>query len=479
MHIVIIGGGPAGYEAALVAAGHGHQVTVVTSEGLGGNSVLWDCVPSKALIVSADAMGWMQSADRLGVRLGDGTEVHANSQVDMASVIDRVATLVRNQSRDISDKLEKAGVEVIEGRGRLAGPREVLVRPTTGASFEVSGDMVLLATGSNPRILPFFEPDGERVFTARELFQLRELPERLIVVGSGATGAEYAHAFVRFGSEVHLVSSREQVLPSEDPDAAAVIEESFERWGMTIHRERRAVDVEVTDNGVRVRTELSKDGQVVEGGGEGLEGSHVLFCVGQVPASDDLGLGDVGVDVEDWGAIPVDGVSRTNVLTIYAAGDVTGGTMLASTAAMQGRNAVWHFIGKSVQPLRSDVISRCVFTAPEVASVGIPTDRVAESASRGIETVKLDFQSNPRAKMTERTRGFVKLHARRGSGTVLGGVVVADSASDLITPFSVAVRNRLTVEQLAHAFTIYPSMAGSLQETARQVLSRQPDEAVY
>jgi NAD(P)H dehydrogenase (quinone) len=479
MHIVIIGGGPAGYEAALVAAEHGHQVTVATNEGLGGNSVLWDCVPSKALIVSADAMGWMQSADRLGVRLGDGTEVLANSQVDMASVIDRVATLARNQSNDISDKLAKAGVEVIEGRGRLTGPCEVLVTPASGSLSEVSGDMVLLATGSNPRILPFFEPDGERVFTARELFELRRLPERLIVVGSGATGAEYAQAFVRFGSDVHLVSSREQVLPSEDTDAADVIEESFERWGMTIHRERRAVDVEVTDAGVRVRTELSKDGEVVEGAGEWLEGSHVLFCVGQVPASDDLGLANVGVDVEDWGAIPVDGVSRTNVLTVYAAGDVTGGMMLASTAAMQGRNAVWHFIGRSVQPLRSDVIARCVFTEPEVASVGIPTKRVAQHGSSVIETVKLDYHSNPRAKMTEHTRGFVKLHARRGSGTVLGGVVVADSASDLITPFSVAVRNRLTVEQIAHAFTIYPSMAGSLQETARQLLSRQPDEAVY
>ena len=479
MRIVIIGGGPAGYEAALVAAEHDEDVTLIAREGLGGNSVLWDCVPSKALIVSADAMGWMQSADRLGVRLGDGTEVRSNSQVDMASVIDRVATLARNQSDDITDKLDKAGVEVIEGWGRLAGPCEVLVTPAIGDPFELAGDMVLLATGSNPRILPFFEPDGERVFTARELFQLRELPERLIVVGSGATGAEYAHAFVRFGSEVHLVSSREQVLPSEDPDAADVIEESFERWGMTIHRERRAVDVEMTDAGVRVRTELSKDGEVVEGGGEWLEGSHVLFCVGQVPASGDLGLGGAGVDVEDWGAIPVDGVSRTNVLTVYAAGDVTGGMMLASTAAMQGRNAVWHFIGKSVQPLRADVIARCVFTAPEVASVGIPTERVTEHRSSGIDTVKLEFHSNPRAKMTEHTRGFVKLHARRGSGTVLGGVVVAERASDLITPFSLAVRNRLTVEQLAHAFTIYPSMAGSLQETARQLLARQPDEAVY
>lgn len=479
MHIVIIGGGPAGYEAALVAAEHDHQITLISSEGLGGNSVLWDCVPSKALIVSADAMGWTQSADRLGVRLPGGGEIHSGTVVDMASVIDRVATLARNQSSDIAEKVRAAGVEVVHGVGRLSGTTMVTVMPHEGDTYDIDCDMVLIATGSNPRILPFFEPDGERVFTARELFALRELPERLIVVGSGATGAEYAHAFARFGSDVHLVSSREQVLPSEDPDAAAVIEDSFERWGMTIHRERRAVDVEVTGLGVRVHTEMSKDGHVVEGSAEWIEGSHVLFCVGQVPASEDLGLAKIGVDVQEWGAIPVDGVSRTNVLTIYAAGDVTGGMMLASTAAMQGRNAIWHFLGRSVQPLRSDVISRCVFTDPEVASVGIPSQRVAQHRPGAIESVTLRFHGNPRAKMEEHTSGFVKLHARRGSGTVLGAVVVANSASDLITPLSVAVRNRLTVEQIAHAFTIYPSMAGSIQETARLLLARQPDEAVY
>jgi dihydrolipoamide dehydrogenase len=477
MRIVIIGGGPAGYEAALVAVEHGAQVVLIAQEGLGGNSVLWDCVPSKALIVSADAMGWMQSSHRLGIRLPGG-ELHGESTVDMPEVLERVARLAADQSADITSKVEKSGVEVISGYGRLTGPRAVSVTTRDGETSEHDADMILLATGSNPRILPFFEPDGARVFTSRELFELKDLPERLIVVGSGATGAEYAHAFARFGSEVHLVSSREQVLPGEDPDAARVIEDSFERWGMVIHRQRRAVDVELTDGGVRVHTERSREGQAVEGGAEWLEGTHVLFCVGQVPASRDLGLESAGVHVEDWGGIPVDGVSRTNVHTIYAAGDVTGGMMLASTAAMQGRNAMWHFLGRSVAPLRSDVIARCVFTNPEVASVGISASRIAE-ASTEIESVTLQFSGNPRAKMAEHTDGFVKLHARRGSGTVLGGVVVADSASDLVTPLSVAVRNRLTVEQLAHAFTIYPSMAGSIQETARLILGRQPDDVVY
>lgn len=461
MRIVVIGGGPGGYEAALVAAEAGADVTVVSREGLGGNSVLWDCVPSKALIVSAEAMGWIQSAYRLGVRLEGGADIAARTRVDMAAVMDRVRTLADDQSADIGKKVEAAGARIVEGDARLAGPGTVEVGDADGRPASLPADIVLISTGSRPRTLAFSEPDGERVFTSRELYDLRELPERLIVVGSGATGAEYAHAFARFGSDVHLISSRDQVLPGEDPDAAAVIEDSFERWGMTIHRRRRAVGLERGRDGVRCRI----------GDDEWVEGTHALFCIGQVPASDRLGLEAAAVALSDDGSIPVDGVSRTNVHTIYAAGDVTGGIMLASVAAMQGRNAMWHALGQAVAPLRRETIAACIFTEPEVASVGL-SEEDADQAQVPVETVTLPLAGNPRAKMAEHTDGFVKIRAMRGSGTILGGSVVSARASDLITPISVAVQNRLTVHQLAQAFTIYPSMAGSVQETARLLMSR-------
>ncbi len=459
MRIVIIGGGPGGYEAALVAADAGADVTLVSQEGLGGNSVLWDSVPSKALIVSAEAMGWLQSAHRLGVRSASGADIAARAVVDMAAVMDRVQRLALDQSADIGRKVEKSGVRIVEGVGRLAGRDAVEVRDAEGATTVLRADVVLVATGSSPRLLPFFRPDGERVFTSRELFELRSLPQRLVVVGSGATGAEYAHAFARFGSQVHLVSSRDRVLPSEDPDAAAVIEDSFERWGMVIHRKRRAVDLELGADRVRVRLD---DGAWVEA-------SHALFCVGMVPSSQRLGLESAGVQLDDGGAIPVDGVSRTNVPTIYAAGDVTGRMMLASVAAMQGRNAMWHALGQGVSPLRWDAVAACTFTDPEIASVGV-TSAEAPRAQAPVKTVSLGFSGNARAKMAENTAGFVKLHAMEGSGTVLGGAVVAARASDLILPISVAVQNRMTVGQLAHSFSIYPSMSGSVQEAARLLM---------
>jgi NAD(P)H dehydrogenase (quinone) len=459
MRIVIIGGGPGGYEAALVAVEAGADVTVVSREGLGGNSVLWDCVPSKALVVSAGAMGALPSAHRLGIRSGSGEDLGATAHADMAAVMDRIRGLAENQSADIITKVEKAGARIIEGTGRLAGRDSVEIEAPDGRTDVVKADIVLVATGSRPRVLPFFEPDGERVFTSRELFTLRELPERLVVVGSGATGAEYAHAFARLGSEVHLVASRPQVLPGEDPDAAAVIEDSFERWGMVIHREKRAVDLETGDDGVRVKI----------GDDEWVEGSHVLWSIGQVPASQRLGLEAAGVRLDDDGAIPVDGVSRTNIHSIYAAGDVTGRMMLASTAAMQGRNAMWHALGMAVAPLRWETVASCIFTDPEVATVGLGVAEVAES-TMPIRTSVLRFTGNPRAKMAEWTDGFVKIHALEGSGTVLGGAVVAARASDLVHPISVAVHNRLSVSQLAQAFSVYPSMSGSVQETARLLM---------
>ena len=459
--IVIIGGGPAGYEAALVAGELGAEVTVIADEGLGGNCVLWDCVPSKAMIVAAEAMGWVQNADRLGVRV-PGAEDVDRSVVDFPAVTKRVLTLGADQSADIEQRVAAADVRLIRGWGRVSGYHEVTATRQDGSEEVLEADYVLLATGSTARVLPFFEPDGERVLVGHQVYDLPEVPERLVVVGSGATGAEFANAFTRFGSDVVLVSSRDLILPTEDPDAAALLEDVFERRGMTILRNARAVDVELPD-----------DGGVVVGLKDGSEvaGSHVLFTVGQVPVTDDLGLEVPGIERNAWGGIDVDQVGRTSCRWIYAAGDVTGGVMLASVAAMQGRTAMWHALGQAVQPIKWDAVAGTIFTDPEVAHVGISVE-AAERAGTPVLTSRLDFRSNPRAKMVHGTDGFVKVHAARGSGVVLGGVVVSVRASDLIQPLAVAVQNRLTVHQLAKTLTVYPSMAGSVAECARMLMAQ-------
>lgn len=460
--IAILGGGPAGYEAALVAAELGADVTIIADEGLGGNSVLWDCVPSKALIVAAEAMGWIQTAGRMGVRVQGAADAHVDrSVIEYPAVAASVLQLGKNQSADIEARIASSGVTVVRGRGRVSGYHEVSATAADGTVTTYPADYVLVATGSTARVLPFFEPDGQRVLTGQQVYGLDEVPEHLVVVGSGATGAEFAHAFIRFGADVTLVSSRDLILPTEDPDAAQVIEDVFERRGMRILRNARAVSCAPDDDGVTVGLQ---DGGVVRG-------SHVLFTVGQVPAGHDLGLEGADVEVQDWGAIDVDGVGRTSCRWIYAAGDVTGRVMLASVAAMQGRVAMWHALGRAVTPIKWNAVASTIFTDPEVAAVGMsPED--AEARGTPVVTARLDFRSNPRAKMTENVDGFVKVHAMKGSGTVIGGAVVAARASDLIQPLAVAVHNRLTVAQVAQTISVYPSMQGSVAECARMLMAQ-------
>jgi NAD(P)H dehydrogenase (quinone) len=451
--IAIIGGGPGGYEAALVAAQLGAEVTVVDSDGLGGACVLTDCVPSKSLIETSNAMTLLNRAGGLGIATG------GLATVNPARLYERITDLARAQSRDITARVAAEGVTVIPGHGRLAGPGMV-----RAGEAEIRADAILVATGALPRVLPGAEPDGERILNWRQLYDLTELPRDLIVVGSGVTGAEFASAYQALGSRVTLVSSRDRVLPQEDEDAASHIEDVFRRRGMTVLGRSRALSVRREHDGVVVTLD---DGRAVTG-------SHCLLTVGMIPRTEGCGLDDAGVKVDARGFIEVDRVSRTSVPGVYAAGDCTGVQMLASVAAMQGRIAMWHALGEAVHPIRLDHVAATIFTDPEIATIGV-TQRAVTAGEVSARVLKLPLATNPRAKMAGVTDGFVKLLSSPGTGVILGGVVVAPRASELILAVSIAVEQRLTVEQLAQTFAVYPSLSGSVTEAARKLMEFTPD----
>lgn len=480
--IVILGGGPGGYEAALVAASLGASVTVVDSDGIGGACVLTDCVPSKALIATSETMTNLALAPGLGIRPhGPGVTADTSSPavawgmpsgsdsgtpaltppevvgVDPVQVYERVRELAKAQSLDIERRLEREKVEIVHATGRLVGPHAI--EASNGETFV--GDVVLVATGAAPRILSSAQPDGERILTWRHLYDLKEIPEHLVVVGSGVTGAEFASAYRALGAEVTLVSSRDRVLPGEDLDAARVIEDVFVRRGIEVLNRSRASSVRRIGDGVIV--ELS-DGRTVAG-------SHALMAVGSVPRTRDLGLTDVGVRLGPGGHVGVDRMSRTSVPGVYAAGDCTGVLPLASVAAMQGRIAMWHALGEAVSPLRLGTVSSNIFTEPEIATVGM-SQVMKDAGAVAAEVTTVPLSRNPRAKMMGIQDGFVKLFCRPGSGSVLGGVIVAPRASELILSVSLAVENGLTVDQIAHTFSIYPSLSGSITEAARVLRPR-------
>nr|WP_261765522.1 NAD(P)H-quinone dehydrogenase [Actinotalea fermentans] len=454
--VVVIGGGPGGYEAALVAARAGAHVTLVEEHGLGGAAVLTDVVPSKTLIATAEWMTIAARAPELGIRnVGDRDEAGPFA-VDLGRVNERVRELAAAQSADIRARLESIGVHVEEGRARLDGPHRVVVAPAEGSPLALDADAVLVATGATPRVLPDAVPDGERILDWTQVYGLADLPERLVVVGSGVTGAEFAGAFGALGCDVVLVSSRDRVLPSEDADAADVIEEVFRARGMTVLSRSRASSVRRDGNEVVVTLD---DGRVVTG-------SHCLLAVGSVPSTGGLGLAEAGVRLTPSGHVDVDRVSRTTAPGVYAAGDCTGVWPLASVAAMQGRIAMAHALGGAVAPLDLRTVAANVFTAPEIASVGASQRSLEEAGTRYV-TSRLELARNPRAKMLGMRDGFVKLFAHASTGIVLGGIVVAPRAGELIFPVTLAVAQRLTADDVAHAFTVYPSLSGSIAEVAR------------
>jgi dihydrolipoamide dehydrogenase len=435
---------------------------------MGGACVLDDCVPSKTFISSAGIRVDLHRAPDLGL-----TADRRSVGVDLPTVNARVKGLAHAQSADVRARVERAGVRIVRGRAMFGVPRRAMfdAEPTTHAQHvvevrtgdgdvaELPADVVLIATGASPRVLEGAEPDAERILTWRQLYDLPVLPEHLVVVGSGVTGAEFVSAYVEMGARVTLISSRGRVLPGEDADAAAVLQDVFADRGVEVFPKARAESVRRDGDGVVV--ELA-DGRTIRG-------SHALMTVGSVPNTNGLGLERVGIETGPGGFIPVDRVSRTTAPGVYAAGDCTGVLMLASVAAMQGRIAMWHALGEGVGPIKLKTVAAAVFTRPEIATVGI-SQRAIDAGEVPARTIMLPLSTNPRAKMQGLRRGFVKLFCRPATGVVIGGVVVAPVASELILPIALAVQSGLTVADLAYTFSVYPSLSGSITEAGRQLM---------
>ena len=459
--IVIIGGGPAGYEAALVAAARDADVTVIDSDGIGGAAVLFDCVPSKTFIASTGVRTELRRAPHLGFDI----DIEA-AKISLPEIHQRVKALAADQSADIKTQLLSAGVAVVAGKGELIdttpglAAHRVQATAPDGDTSTYDADVVLIATGASPRELPTARPDGERILTWRQLYDLQALPEHLIVVGSGVTGAEFVHAYTELGVDVTVVASRDQILPYEDADAAHVLERIFAERGVELVKNARADSVTRTDSGVLVKL---ADGRTVEG-------SHALMTIGSVPNTNRLGLDRVGIELGPGNYLTVDRVSRTSVSNIYAAGDCTGLLPLASVAAMQGRIAMWHALGEAVTPIRLRTVAAAVFTRPELAAVGVPQSAIDDGSVQA-RTIMLPLRTNARAKISGLRHGFVKIFCRPATGVVIGGVVVAPIASELILPIAMAVQTRLTVNHLAQTLSVYPSLSGSITEAARRLMA--------
>ncbi len=450
LRLAIIGGGPAGNTAATHAARLGAEVTLIERDVVGGAAHLWDCIPSKAMIATGGAMGLVGRAQEMGLE-------PVVPALDLDALKARIGAIEARLEGDTRRLLTSQGVRMLTGAGRLVGPHEIVV-DTAGGPVEVEADAVLLSTGSRPRVPDWAPVDGDRVLTTRQAYPPPQMPEHLVVIGSGVTGVEFVHMFSSLGSGVTLIVSRQQVLPQKDPEVAAALEEELLKRGVKLLKGARATGIDVDGATVAVRCD---DGRVAAG-------SHALLAIGSIPNSEDLGLDAGGVEPDGGGYVPIDQHCRTNVAHIYAAGDLSGKLPLSSVAAMQGRKIAEHVMGhegRTPRVLDYDKAASAIFTVPEIADVGLAeADAFAEG--RKVRVTKVPFQGSPKALIESHTKGFVKIVSDPATGVVLGGSVVGRHAGELVSVIAVAVTNGLRVTDIVDSLLVHPSLAEALAEAA-------------
>ena len=447
---VIVGGGPAGTTCATHAARFGADVVLIERDIVGGAAHLLDCIPSKAMIATGGAMSMMKAATEMGL-------ARVDVELDFEALRVRILDIERRLESSVTDLLASQGVRLVEGTGRLLSDSQVEATSPDGSVQVFDADVVVLSTGSRPRVPDWAPIDGERVLTTRHAYPPPELPEHLVVIGSGVTGVEFVHMFNSFGSDVTLIVSRQQVLPDKDPEVAAVLEQSFLDRGVKLLMGARATAVERTGDGVRVNCD---DGRIVEG-------SHVLLAIGSIPNSEHLGLDEAGVETE-WGYVKVDHNCRSSVPHIYAAGDLSGRLPLSSVASTQGRKIAEHAMGRHAGPHRHldyDKAASAIFTDPEIADVGVAeADAFAEG--RKIRVTKVPFSVSPKALINADSRGFVKIVSDPATGVVIGGSIVGRHAAELISVLALAISAGLTVTDLVESLFVHPALAEVLGEAA-------------
>ena len=451
MQFVIIGGGPAGVQAATYGARLGADITLIERDILGGAANLWDCVPSKAMIATGAVIKKLERADRIGL------PVHKLAP-NLDELRLRVSSITEKLAKSYDQLLESQGVRVVKGTGKMISAHEVLATFADGHEEVIGADAILVATGSRPRIPEWASVDGISILTTRHAYPPKEIPEHLVVIGSGVTGVEFVHMFRSFGSKVSLVVSRQQVLPAKDPEVAAALEADFLESGVLLYKGARAVGIERTESGVRVHCDDQRS----------IEGSHALLAIGSIPNSENLGLENAGVFVDRSGYVPIDHHCVSNVPHIYAAGDLSGKLQLASVASMQGKKVAEHVMGldgRQHRHLDYAKAASAIFTEPEIAEVGL-AEAEAFAQGRKIRVTKVPFASNPRALIDGDARGFVKILSDPATGVVLGGSIVGAHAAELISVIAVAVTARLRVTDIVESVLVHPALAEALAEAA-------------
>jgi len=451
--VAIIGGGPGGYSAAIRARQLGLKTALVEEAALGGVCLNWGCIPTKALLKQAEVYRLVQRADEFGLRVGE-------LEVDWDAVIGRSREVAERLSKGVDYLMQKNGVEVFAGRGRLTPGRKVAVEDAAGAAMvELEAAQVILATGSRPKSLPGIEFDGERILSSKEAMVAKKRPKALAIIGAGAIGVEFAYFYRAFGSEVLLLEALPQILPREDEEIAAGLVESLVKQGIEVATGARMVEVKKQKRQLALRYQLGGEEQT-------RKVDRVLVATGVQGNVEGLGLAAAGVRTRD-GAIEVDGRMETNVKGIYAIGDVAGPPQLAHSAVQEGIAAVEFAAGRERPELDRKQVPSCVYCQPQVASIGL-SEKEAREAGYDVKVGRFPFAASGKAQATGETAGLVKLVFDARYGELLGGAILGVEATELVAELGLALRLEATYEELLFTVHAHPTLSEAVMEAAGQ-----------
>jgi dihydrolipoamide dehydrogenase len=449
--LAVIGAGPGGYVAAIRAAQLGRKVAVIEEDRPGGVCLNWGCVPSKALLSGAELVeNLRRHGESFGVAL-DGV------RLDYGKVIDHSRRSADRLCKGVQALLKKNRIELVKGRGRLAGSTRVEVSGESDRMVEASH--VLLATGSREWVPPGLEVDGERVLTSREALESKRIPERLVVVGAGAVGIEFAYVYAMYGSAVTIVEMAEQVLPEADREVAAALHRELRRKGIEVRLGTTFEAIEKASGAVRVS--VSGDGVSDE-----IEADQVLAAVGRRPLSEDLGLEQAGVAVDRSGFVVVDRQLRTSAPTVSAIGDLVGGALLAHKASEEGIAAVEYLAELERPALDHRRIPFCIYSQPQIAWIGWTEEEARSEYGDQLRIGKFPFTASGKAVASAHTAGFVKLLSESESGEIVGAHIVGQGATELIAEIGLAMTLEATTAEVAATCHAHPTLSEALLEAA-------------
>ena len=456
--VIVIGGGPGGYPAAIRARQLGLSVALVEREHLGGICLNWGCIPTKALLRSAEVHYLLTHADEYGISVGD-------VKVDLGKVVKRSRKVAKRLNAGVKHLMKKNGVDVHDGFGRLAGPGRVAVEREGEASIELEGRHIILATGARARSVPGLEPDGKLIWTYKEAMVAESLPERLLVVGSGAIGIEFASFYREIGSQVTVVEMLPRILPVEDEEISKLAHKQFEKQGFEIHVGATVSALEKGESSVTATIE-------VEGGESKTETfDRVILAIGIVGNVEGLGLEETGV-VVDRSHIVTNEWMETGEPGVYAIGDVTGAPWLAHKATHEGVLCVERIAGvENLHPMRKERIPGCTYCRPQIASVGL-TEAAAREAGREIRVGRFPFVGNGKAIALGETEGLVKTIFDAATGELLGAHMIGSEVTELVQGFVIAMNLETTEAELMHSIFAHPTLSEMVHESTLDAFDR-------